>query len=810
MTALPVQRGSMKQLRVGCSFGELVEAATAGEHAPYDYQARLAHAGLPEQLSVPTGAGKTMAATLPWLYRRRLHPDVHVRRATPRRLVVVLPQRALVEQTRDVVVGWLANARVGVKVHVLLGGASSDDREWKHDPVSDAIFVGTQDMVLSRLLLRGYGEANGARPLSFGLLHAGTQFVFDEVQLMGPGLPTSLQLEGLRRRLGTVEPCHSMWMSATIDPDALVTADFIGPETSVAITEQDRVGPLRRRLEAKRNVEQLDVSDAATRYPLELANAVAIRHRSGTRTLVVINTVDRAQAVYDALTKIDTSGRVLLLHSRFRPGDRGQRTTQVLDAEDVIVVSTQVLEAGIDTTSELLVTELAPWPSIVQRAGRCNRDGNASNAVLAWVKPPSGRGFAAPYAETDLLHSENALVALEGKEVTSSDLVSQQVEVSRPVHSQLRMRDLLSLFDTAPDVAGNDIDVSRWIRDADETTVSVAWREESPVVDVEHADGLPGRDELCSVPVNDVRTWLEKKQAWRYDQPTATWRRANRNDIRPGAVFRLLAADGGYAPERGWSLRSTRAVPLVSIEAGESEMPDGVADDPAAIGSGTWISLPQHLDDVERDLRRLLADLGDLEGLRPPHCEAAALAGRYHDLGKAHPVFAESVRKAAGNPPGEGPWAKTPVNTRLRHSRRYFRHELVTALMLLDGAGHLLAAADERDLVTYLAAAHHGKVRMTVRSMTDETGTVLGVGDPEDEPTSRIVLLNGQVVEPITVGLSAICVGSLSDQPSWFTLAAGLRDRQDLGPFRLAFLEAVVRIADQRVSAGYRTQEVHS
>jgi hypothetical protein len=56
-------------------FAELVREATGGEK-PYPYQQRLAAEGLPDLLRVPTGAGKTLAAVLPWLYRRRLHPDL--------------------------------------------------------------------------------------------------------------------------------------------------------------------------------------------------------------------------------------------------------------------------------------------------------------------------------------------------------------------------------------------------------------------------------------------------------------------------------------------------------------------------------------------------------------------------------------------------------------------------------------------------------------------------------------------------------------------------------------------------------------
>jgi CRISPR-associated endonuclease/helicase Cas3 len=86
-------------------------------------------------------------------------------------------------------------------VHVLMGGEDTGDDDWKTYPDRDRIFVGTQDMVLSRLLMRGYAESRPAWPMSFGLLHAGTQFVFDEVQLMGPGLLTSLQ-----NAAGSAEP----------------------------------------------------------------------------------------------------------------------------------------------------------------------------------------------------------------------------------------------------------------------------------------------------------------------------------------------------------------------------------------------------------------------------------------------------------------------------------------------------------------------------------------------------------------------------------------------------------------------------
>lgn len=135
---------------------------------PFDYQCRLAEVSWPELVDVPTGMGKTAAVVLAWLYKRgwrekarEITPDG----ATPRRLVYCLPMRVLVEQTHRNVCNWLqrleldADAGEGrISVHLLMGG-SDDARKptWADYPEEDMILIGTQDMLLSRALMRGYG-----------------------------------------------------------------------------------------------------------------------------------------------------------------------------------------------------------------------------------------------------------------------------------------------------------------------------------------------------------------------------------------------------------------------------------------------------------------------------------------------------------------------------------------------------------------------------------------------------------------------------------------------------------------------------
>ena len=107
-------------------FVEFFTRATS--YQPYPYQAELATGeGLPALLKIPTGAGKTEAAILGWLYRYFHHPEPHMRSVTPRRLVYCLPMRTLVEQTAERVKGWLARLDKAddVNVVILMGGGAA-------------------------------------------------------------------------------------------------------------------------------------------------------------------------------------------------------------------------------------------------------------------------------------------------------------------------------------------------------------------------------------------------------------------------------------------------------------------------------------------------------------------------------------------------------------------------------------------------------------------------------------------------------------------------------------------------------------
>lgn len=788
-------------------FAHLFIAATG--KSPFPYQIALAEgAELPELLRAPTGAGKTAAAVLGWLFRRRYHSDRSVRRATPRRLVYSLPMRALVEQTVDAVRGWVRALDLADEVGVfqLMGGAVQDD--WVRTPDRDAVLVGTMDMLLSRALNRGYAASRFRWPIEFGLLNNDCLWVLDEVQLMGNGLAASAQLAGLRRALGTVLPCPSLFMSATVAREWLGTVDHEAPRSEATIGEADRAAALGERLRARKRLERLPVDD----WPRAGPAAVAALHRPGTLTLVVVNTVQRALDLARRVQQgADDDVDVLVAHSRFRPPDRREishRLASRVPESGRIVVATQVVEAGVDLSAATLISEIAPWGSMVQRFGRCNRFGELAEARVAWVDLTPRD--AAPYAPEDLEEARERLRDLDGGSVGPDDLERLGPGRRPEATHVLRRVDVIDLFDTEPDLGGNDVDVSRFIRDDADVDVQVLWRRwEGPGPGA--GEPRPSAEELCPVPVGEVRAFLGAANGRRvgaghvWDHLEGKWRPVAPEEVRPGMALLLPSDAGGYAAAVGWDRTLVEPVqPVHSAVAHEDE--EGMGDDPPEEVTGAWVPLPDHLGHVRGRLEALLdelhPDLADWER------EALLAAALWHDVGKAHRQFQEALLRNAPGAEGERAagtlWAKAPFRP-APYGRRYFRHELASALALL-GAPPAVHGLSGRalDLAVYLTAAHHGKVRLAIRSLEgerrpDEPGRrfARGVWDGE---TIGPVPLDGALLPEIALDLSVMEVGrGPGGRPSWVERALAVRDA--LGPFRLGFLEAVLRVADWEASA---------
>lgn len=760
--------------------------------APYAYQCAFAEgATLPDLLEAPTGSGKTATSVLGWLWRRR-HGTEAQRREAGRRLVFCLPMRTLVTQTHDNVLHWRANLGLDERdlgVHLLLGGAV--DATWDEQPERDAILIGTQDQLLSRALLRGYGMSRYRWPVHFSLLNNDCTWVLDEVQLMGVGASTAAQLQAFRERIGTIGSARTVWMTATLDEGRLNTVDATRTRTRLPF-DAAKDETLLNRTQAKKRLEKSPAKDMKS-----LADEIGARHVPGTLTLVVVNRVARAQELFSLLEKQKgTDGRALI-HSRFRPSDRGPMQAEALSRGYAgIVVATQAIEAGVDISARTLFTELAPWSSMVQRFGRLNRAGEwkGDEARAFWIDldtsdEKKAKDAARPYDVPDLDKARSRVEVLTDVGPASLAVVPRDSE--QPTLPVVRRKDLFDLFDTEPDLAGHDIDISRYVRATDERDLQVAWRQLDDKAPADDAPALRA-DELCRVPFFELEKILGKKKAWRFDSLRRSW--VEVEHLFPGLVVAVDSSVGGYSDTLGFT-RDKNDVPTSREQMGQPEQSDD--DDPLAKGAEDYVSLSLHSQETAQEMVALVERLTfEVAAVADP--QELATAARYHDLGKAHEVFQRMLTQnlPEGDPRRQGgPWAKSDGKGGGRSPRKFFRHELASALAWLQEG--------RSDLGAFIIAAHHGKVRLSLRARPAEVPAPnqrrFCNGVWEDDILPATDLGDGFMTEEVRLSLAPMELGGGGEGPSWADRMLRLLD--ELGPFRLAWLEMLVRVADWRASA---------
>ncbi len=854
---------------------------------PFAYQEQLAKEtdDFPSLLNVPTGAGKTNAILGAWLWRRFRIPET-----VGRRLIYCLPMRTLVEQTRAVAKAAIKKLEAEetefknrFSVHTLYGGDVSDD--WDIFPEQEQIIIGTQDLLLSRALNRGYAMNRFRWAFHFGLFNNDCLWIFDEIQLFGDGLATSTQLQAFREnqeKFGTFGNAKSIWMSATLDRAWLKTIDF-APQVdglkSLSLSETDKQSEiLNTRLEAVKDLRKAEIE---CRLPKGLAEFVKAGHERGTQTLVVVNTVQRAQEVFDALEKLyaedakkakksatstlfESSAEkpeIKLIHSRFRPSER-EEWREIFDDRnaDRIIVATQVVEAGVDISSKLLVTDLAPFSSLVQRFGRCNRNGEHARAEVFWIDLPlkekdkdkdsakqefekiDDRKLADSTKPYEIESLKKAKAILESLDSVSLSVL-ETLDYTEPFvpNHVLRQRDLIDLFDTTADLSGFDLDVSRFVRGGEERDVSIYWREEAEkqVNAVREAIKLGSsqkkihnliklvsadRNELCSVRLSQAKDFLKGKSAWTFDALQSDYIKADTNKLRAGMIILLDVKEGGYDCEKGWLGRHSKSakdyVKSALIEVGTKDTVDEAYDDDELTfevkkveevnrnseekKKVEFFSYKQTLQAHSREVKQAAEDI--LKELNLPELDEFSKeivsAAHHHDLGKAHEVFQKTLHGDEEN--FKEVLAKSKKGG--KHGRKKFRHELASALALLK--------AGRDDLEVYLAAAHHGKVRLSIRALPDETKPfeidengerklidkkyARGIWEGDQLPETD--LGDGVKFPPQTLNLDALSLGRNADgEPSWLERMINLRAK--LGVFRLAYLEAIVRAADVQASA---------
>ncbi|WP_083820865.1 CRISPR-associated helicase Cas3' [Methanotorris formicicus] len=129
--------------------------------------------------------------------------------------------------------------------------------------------------------------------------------------------------------------------------------------------------------------------------------------------LIVLNTIKSSKEVYNALREMDLEGDFYYLSTSIYPKERLRRIKDINKNKNrKIIVSTQLIEAGVDISVDVIYRDIAPLDCLNQTAGRCNRHNEGKRGIVNIVKliDENGRRFASYIYEKHLITKTEELL----------------------------------------------------------------------------------------------------------------------------------------------------------------------------------------------------------------------------------------------------------------------------------------------------------------------------------------------------------------------------------------------------------------
>jgi CRISPR-associated endonuclease/helicase Cas3 len=352
------------------------------------------------ELTVPTGSGKTLSSVAFALSKARHNPD-HVRR-----IIVVIPYLSIIEQNAAIYRKIFGKDQV-LEHH---SGDIFDEDNYEEENLSmpgelrkryDLFTENWSAPIVITTATRFFNSIFSHRPRDLRRAHniARSVVIFDEVQ----SIPMRLYDPILSLVREMAEQWHTTFLLCTATQPAFETLnpaskkqevqgrDHRWPEGTVKSVIPDH--------EVKGYFSQMQRIEEPT-WPF-IINTVSWQQLGETlkqhkQLLCVVNTKSHATELYNIVrSNVEKGGgdvsSVLHLSGRMCPMHRSDTiqivSQRIRDGLPVILISTQVVEAGVDLDFPVVYRAMAPLAAIVQTAGRCNREGKLHRGEFHIFQP---------------------------------------------------------------------------------------------------------------------------------------------------------------------------------------------------------------------------------------------------------------------------------------------------------------------------------------------------------------------------------------------------------------------------------------
>jgi len=371
------------------------------------------------QLTVPTGGGKTVAS-LAFALRHAVEHHMD-------RVIYVIPYTSIIEQNAQVFREILGNENV-LENHSNVDYESSEEfkpMQLAAENWDKPVVVTTNVQFFESLYANKSSKCRKLHNIVNSVI------IFDEAQMLPPNYlkPCMAMIEELLQRYGT----------------SIVLCTATQPALQQFLPEKYAARELcPRRDEQFRFFERVTYQNIDTVTEEEMAEKL----QQEWHTLCIVNTRKRAQRLYERLQGegvYHLSTTMYPAHRRRVLAEIGERLKDET-VKKCIVISTSLVEAGVDLDFTSVYRELAGVDSIIQAAGRCNRNGESGKdksivRIFQWEDKERVSG------QRQQIDTTKNLLA-EGKDITALDNITEYFRrLYRIKGESLDMKKILEKFD---------------------------------------------------------------------------------------------------------------------------------------------------------------------------------------------------------------------------------------------------------------------------------------------------------------------------------------------------------------------------
>lgn len=406
-------------------------------------------------LTLPTGLGKTLTS---FQAAVRLREMLKAETGKIYRIIYVMPFMSIIDQNADVFEELLSEQNDVVMQNILLKHHHLAELSWKTDQEkhlkthnAKMLIEGWNSEVVVTtfhqffLTLIGYKNAMQRK---FNKL-SNAIVIIDEIQ----AIPVKYY-----KLIGTVLEWYTKKMDSRVIGMTATQPYIFSHEGSRELCDSKKYyQKLSRTVFINHSQRRLTVEQFAAELECEPEKTY----------LIIVNTINCGLELCKLLRKKYSDEEMLFLSTLMTPNKRRKKIKKIKEKQYRIVVSTQLVEAGVDISFDVVYRDMAPLPFIFQSAGRSNREGdeNRPGSVYLITLVKGGRRYCDQVyrnAVVDLSLTEKVLKKEQYLEAEFIEVIDEYFKLisSEEIKSQAESDDLLNgikrqLYDGDQDLLSN-------------------------------------------------------------------------------------------------------------------------------------------------------------------------------------------------------------------------------------------------------------------------------------------------------------------------------------------------------------------